>query len=119
MHRKLVGTVVAAALAFGAAGSAAAATAQGKIEKIDASARTFELKQGKKVQNFSLGADAKVMDGAKAVSLDQLKNGAMVKVEYTDQGTKHVASKVETHKTSTAKTKSAVKPATAKSSSGY
>jgi len=119
MHRKLVGAAIAAALAFGAAGSAAAATAQGKIEKIDASARTFELKEGKKTQSFSLGADAKVMDGAKAVSLDQLKTGSVVKVEYTNEGSKHVASKVETHKTSTAKAKTAVKPATAKSTGSY
>ena len=118
MHRKLVGTVVAAALAVGAAGAASAATAHGKIDKIDASARTFELKEGKQSQSFSLASDAKVMDGAKAVSLSQLKSGQAVKVEYTDQGTQHVASRVETNRTASAAkhAKTAAKPAKAPSS---
>ena len=83
MHRNLLGALLAAVIAVGTAGAASAATAQGKIEKIDAKARTFELQQGKQSQAFSLEAGAKVIDGGKAVSLDQLKGGESVKVEYT------------------------------------
>jgi hypothetical protein len=111
MHRNLLGALIAAAVAVGTAGAASAATAHGKLEKVDASGRTIVVKEGKQSQTFSVGADAKVMDGAKAISLDQLKSGEVVKVEYTDQGGKHVASKV-THKPPTAaKAKGAAKPA--------
>ena len=115
MNRTLLGVLVAAAVAVGTAGAASAGTAHGKIEKIDAKARTFELKEGKQTQSFSLEADGKVMDGAKASSLDQLKNGSMVEVQYTDQAGKHVASKV-THKAAAKHAKSATHTGTTKGS---
>jgi len=97
MQRTLLGALIAFVVALGAAGTASAATAHGKITKVDAKAGTFVLKEGKQTQTFSLETGGKVMDGAKAITLDQLKTGSMVQVEYTDEGGKHVASKV-THK---------------------
>ena len=97
MQRTLLGALIAVGLALGVAGAASAATAHGKIMKIDGKAGTFVLKEGKQSQSFSLETGAKVMDGAKAVTIDQLKNGSTVEVQYSDQAGKHVASKVATH----------------------
>ena len=102
MQRTWIGLLLATSLVLGAAGVAAADKASGKIEKIDAQARTFVLQQGKESLTFSLEPSGRVLDGGKATSLDQLKAGELVEVVYTDQDGKHVASKVATHKSTTA-----------------
>ena len=93
MHRKTIGALVFAT-ALAVAGAASAATESGKISKIDPGAKTFTLQEGSKARDFSLGTDGKVMNGPKAITLNDLKVGEHVKVEYTESGGKLTASRV-------------------------
>src|SRR5262245_25594265 len=95
MHRKKIGILLTAAVALGAAGVASAATERGKISKIDPAAKTLTLEEGSLTRAFSLGSNAKVMNGPKAIALSDLKVGEYVKVEYAPSGGKLMASRVD------------------------
>src|SRR5262245_52550954 len=95
MHRTKIGILLTAAVALGVAGVASAATERGKISKIDTSAKTFSLEEGSATRAFSLGTNAKVMNGPKAIRFDDLKVGEYVKVEYAPTGGKLMASRVD------------------------
>ena len=106
MHRTNIGILLTAAVALGASGVASSATERGKISKIDASAKTFTLEEGSATRAFSLGTNAKVMNGPKAIRFDDLKVGEWVKVEYAPSGGKLMASRVDVaHKGATPQTK--------------
>jgi hypothetical protein len=70
-----------------------ALSANGKVEKFDEATKTLTLstKDGEKA--FTVGADAKIMSGAKSASTAELA-GKQVKVTYSRVNGKDVASKV-------------------------
>jgi len=72
----------------------------GKVSQLDTMARTFSVTSdgggaATKQTSFKVAPDAKIMQGAKAISLSQLETGQRVKVEYADQGTEHRANRVD------------------------
>ncbi len=66
----------------------------GTVEKVDAAKKEVVVKQGKEEMTFSLGEKAKIMDGKKELSLNDLKKGANVSVEYAKEGTKLMAESI-------------------------
>ncbi len=66
----------------------------GTVEKIDASKKEVSLKQGKEEMTFSLGEKAKIMEGKKELSLNDLKKGMKASVEYTKEGNKLTAESI-------------------------
>jgi hypothetical protein len=95
MYPKIRVILLTAMVALGAAGIASAATLKGEIAKLDPSARTLTVKDGKQEVPLSLAGDAKILDGQKAISLSTLKVGDEVRVVYTEKEGKHLASRVE------------------------
>jgi len=92
MRRKLLTLACAALIVPWLASAASAAIVSGKITKIDSSAKTFSVQDGKGDLSFSLGSTAKVMDGTKAITLTSLRVGDSVKVDYSsDPSGKHTA----------------------------
>ena len=83
------------ALALAGGSIAAADTTSGKISDVNATAKTFTIKNSKGKSSYSLGKDAKVMVGDSASSFDALKPSERVKVDWAFEGDKRVASKVE------------------------
>lgn len=66
----------------------------GMVEKVDSAKKEVFVKQGKEEMTFSLGEKAKIMEGKKELSLNDLKKGANVSVEYTKEGTKLIAESI-------------------------
>jgi hypothetical protein len=73
-------------------------TLMGQISKLDDGARTLAVKEHKAETSFKLAPDAKIMQGAKALSLGELKVGQHVTVHYTEDGTTHVAHEIKVAK---------------------
>ncbi len=63
----------------------------GTVEKVDMAKKEVFVRQGKEEMTFSLGEKAKIMEGKKELSLNDLKKGTKVSVEYTKEGTKLIA----------------------------
>jgi len=66
----------------------------GTVEKVDSVKKEVFVKQGKEEMTFSLGEKAKIMEGKKELSLNDLKKGTNVSVEYTKEGTKLTAESI-------------------------
>ncbi len=66
----------------------------GTIEKVDSAKKEVFLKQGKEEMTFSLGEKAKIMEGKKELSLNDLKKGTNVSVEYKKEGNKLTAESI-------------------------
>jgi hypothetical protein len=71
----------------------AALAASGKVAKFDEATKTLTVTTKTGEMEFTLGADAKIMEGAKTATTADLA-GKTVKVTYTTVEGKHVASKV-------------------------
>ena len=66
----------------------------GTVEKVDSAKKEVFVKMNKEEMTFSLGEKAKIMDGKKVLSLNDLKKGMNVSVEYTKEGNKLIAESV-------------------------
>jgi len=66
----------------------------GTVEKVDSAKKEISVKQGKEEMTFSLGEKAKITEGKKELSLNDLKKGTNVSVEYTKEGTKLTAESI-------------------------
>lgn len=91
----------------------------GEVTHLDSVAKTVAVKEHDamtgKVMTFTLATDAKIMRGAAAKTLGDLKVGDQIKVAYADQGMTHKAhridllpakvAKAKTHPMSTSKPK--------------
>jgi Cu/Ag efflux protein CusF len=66
----------------------------GTVEKVDSAKKEVFVKQGKEEMTFSLGEKAKIMEGKKELSLNDLKKGTNVSVEYTKEGTNLIAESI-------------------------
>ena len=95
MHWMARTAMLGGALALLGGSIATADTMAGKISELNASAKTFTVKNAHGKQSFSLAKDAKVMVGDKASSFDQLKPSERVSVDWSYDGAKRVASRVE------------------------
>src|SRR5262245_24259946 len=84
-----------ARLALSAAAPAAAATLRGKITQVDLKAKTFTVENGKKSTRFTLAEDVKVMNDGTASDVAELAKGERVKVDYTVDHDKQLASRVD------------------------
>ena len=101
------------ALALMGGSVAAADTTSGKVSDVNVSAKTFTVTNAQGKSSFSLAKDAKVMLGETASTFDELKPSERVKVDWSYDGSKRVASRIEV-KPKAAKAKRAAAP-TAKS----
>jgi hypothetical protein len=68
-------------------------SASGTVAKLDEATKTLTVTTKDGDKDFTLAADAKIMSGAKAMTIADL-TGKTVKVTYTVVDTKNVASKV-------------------------
>lgn len=123
MRSRFAAILVSGAFLLAGAPVAVAKTMQhqfsGEVSRTDSTAKTFVVKDhatSAKEMTFSLAPDAKIMQGAKARSLAELKVGERVKVSYTDEGSKHQAKRVEVLPAKTAKAPPAKTP---EKKSGY
>ena len=66
----------------------------GTVEKVDSAKKEVFVKMNKEEMAFSLGEKAKIMEGKKVLSLNDLKKGMNVSVEYTKEGNKLVAESI-------------------------
>lgn len=66
----------------------------GTVEKVDSAKKEVFLKQGKEKMTFSFGEKAKITEGKKELSLNDLKKGMNVSVEYTKEGNKLIAESI-------------------------
>ena len=66
----------------------------GTVEKVDSAKKEVFVKMNKEEMTFSLGEKAKIMDGKKELSLNDLKKGMNVSVEYTKEGNKLIAESI-------------------------
>ncbi len=66
----------------------------GTVEKVDSAKKEVVVKQGKEEMTFSLGEKAKIAEGKKDLSLNDLKKGENVAVEYTKEGNKLTAESI-------------------------
>ena len=66
----------------------------GTVEKVDSAKKEVFVKMNKEEMTFSLGEKAKIMDGKKVLSLNDLKKGMNVSVEYTKEGSKLIAESI-------------------------
>jgi len=86
-----------AAASFAAPAKAREAWASGNLEKFDPTAKSVVLKQGTHEMTFTLGADARLMQGTKTLQASDLTGdvGRRVKVRYTLDGATKVADRIE------------------------
>ena len=86
-----------AAASFAAPAKAREAWASGSLEKFDATAKSVVLKQGTHEMTFTLGADARLMQGAKTLQASELTGdvGRRVRIRYTLDGANKVADRIE------------------------
>lgn len=70
--------------------------AGGVIVKVDAAARTVDVKQGDHQQTYTLSTDAEVKEGNKSVAATELPGtvGQQVRLKYTADGETRTASRV-------------------------
>lgn len=94
MRRKALVLILGSLALSWFATAASAATMIGKVQKVDAVARTLTVEEGTKDVAFSLDANARILNGPKAIALSSLKVGDRVTVEYKEQGGKHLATRV-------------------------
>jgi Cu/Ag efflux protein CusF len=66
----------------------------GTVEKVDSAKKEVFVKINKEEMTFSLGEKAKIMEGKKELSLNDLKKGMNVSVEYTKEGNKLTAESI-------------------------
>ena len=66
----------------------------GTVEKVDSAKKEVFVKMNKEEMTFTLGEKAKIMEGKKELSLNDLKKGTNVSVEYTKEGTKLIAESI-------------------------
>jgi len=102
--RTAIAFLSATLLLFGGASIAAAKTPThklvGEIASVDAAAKTLSVREHAKGSHsedmkFSLASDAKIMAGASAESLGQLKVGDPVTVTYVTRGDSRTATRIE------------------------
>jgi len=100
----LVGSVLLAAAATFAAEPAKSHEATGTVKSIDAKARTVVLDTGSATETFLLSSYALIEQSSphKTLSLNDLKVGERVRVDYTMNGNDRRASKVEVLETKVA-----------------
>jgi hypothetical protein len=91
------------------------AWASGHLERVDAAARNLIVKQGTHEMTFSLAPDARLAEGKKPLTLDQLaaETGHSVRVEYHMEGTAKTATLIEVGTAHAEKSAAAPKPAIA------
>ena len=84
----------------------------GTIRMVDEAAKMVDVKKGKKTMSFVIDDQTKITKGKKEISLEDLKKGMHVSIEYKKEGDRMIATtiKASSHKASK-KTKSAEKPA--------
>lgn len=92
-----LGMLGIAAASFGAPAKAQEAWATGSLEKFDATAKSVVLKQGTHEMTFTLGADARLMQGTKTLQASDLTAdaGRRVRIRYTLDGATKVADRIE------------------------
>lgn len=66
----------------------------GTVEKVDSAKKEVLVKMNKEEMTFALGEKAKIMEGKKELSLNDLKKGMDVSVEYSKAGNKSVAESI-------------------------
>jgi len=66
----------------------------GTVEKVDSAKKEVFIKMNKEEMTFSLGEKAKITEGKKELSLNDLKKGMNVSVEYTKEGNKLIAESI-------------------------
>ena len=85
----------------------------GEISRYDASSKTLTVKQGASEQTFVLADNARIMEGKKTMTANDLSSntGHNAKVRYRASGTTRTVDRVEL---AVAKTTASAKPATSK-----
>ena len=83
------------ALALSVGSLAWADTTSGKISDVNASAKSFTVKNSKGKSTYTLAKDGKVMVGDSMGTFESLKPSERVKVDWTLDGKSRVASRVE------------------------
>ncbi len=73
----------------------------GTVEKVDSAKKEVVVKQGKEEMTFFLGEKAKITEGKKELSLNDLKKGENISVEYTKEGSKLTAESINVSPTRT------------------
>jgi len=68
--------------------------ATGSVSAYDDATKTLSVKTKAGEEQFTLGADAKIMAGAKTAAATELAAGKNVKVTYMEEGGKKMATKV-------------------------
>ncbi len=66
----------------------------GSVDKVDTAKKDVSVKMGKEEMTFSLSDKAKILEGTKELSLNDLKKGMNVSVEYKKEGTKLIAESI-------------------------
>lgn len=102
MHRTLlvaaIGLVALGGSAFAASPAArpVAGWTSGRIERVDAAAHTLVVTHGQRQVTFVLAPDARLLQGARTVSVADLGGdvGREVRVRYTMQGAQRLADQV-------------------------
>lgn len=99
------------ATAWAAPAKAREAWASGQLERVDATARSVVLKQGTHEMTFVLASTAQLMEGKRAVTLDDLSHalGHGVKVRYSVKGSEKIADRLEVAMPATTPTAPATK----------
>jgi hypothetical protein len=116
MRSKIAAVFAGAAFLSALALPAVAAELQlsGKLTRLDAKAKTLAVMKDSgsaaaQTTSFTLAPDAKIMQGTRTTSLDDLEVGQRVKVTYADEGSMHRAKRVEVLSANTAATHSSSK----------
>ena len=89
--------ILALAVTASAAPAKKEAWASGHVGRVDTSARSVVVKQGKHEMTFALAPDAALTQGATTIQLADLASdtGKPVKVRYTMNGTSKTADRIE------------------------
>jgi Cu/Ag efflux protein CusF len=66
----------------------------GAVEKVDTAKKELLVKMGKEEMTFTLGEKAKITEGKKELSLNDLKKGMNVSVQYKKEGNKQAAESI-------------------------
>jgi hypothetical protein len=84
----------------------------GTIQMVDEAAKMVDVKKGKKTVSYVIDDQTKITKAKKEISLEDLKKGMHVSIQYKKEGDRMIATtiKASSHKASK-KTKSAEKPA--------
>lgn len=121
MRSKIAVILVGGAFLLAGAPMALAKTAHhlfsGEVTHLDSTAKTVAVKghsSGKadKEMTFTLGPEAKIVDGIKARKFGELEVGTRVQVSYADEGSAHQAMRIEMLPPRTAKAAASTAPST-------